>query len=95
MKIKTQVRDLARYPNIPSRIIERPPSPDILPGVIDKEAIGIPYEKLDLILLALEKGWEAGEMTNILGMEEKKIIDVENLMQKSEHMRKLYVPGHI
>jgi NAD+ synthase len=92
---KTQVRDLARYLNIPSRIIEKPPSPDILPGVIDEEAIGIPYEKLDLILLALEKGWEAGEMTKILGMEEKKIIYVENLMQKSEHMRKLYVPGDI
>jgi NAD+ synthase len=89
---KTQVRDLARYLNIPSRIIEKPPSPDILPGVIDEEAIGISYEKLDLILLGLGKGWEIGEMTKALGTEEEKIIYVRNLIQKSEHMRKLYVP---
>ena len=89
---KAQVRDLARYLNIPSRIIEKPPSPDVLPGIIDEEAIGIPYEKLDLILLALKKGWEGDEITKVLGIEEKKIIYVKNLMGKSEHMRKLYVP---
>lgn len=89
---KTQVRDLARYLNIPSRIIEKPPSPDILPGIIDEEAIGIPYEKLDLILLALKKGWEGGEVVKVLEIEEKKMIYVKNLIGKSEHMRKLYVP---
>jgi NAD+ synthase len=92
---KTQVRDLARYLNIPSKIIEKPPSPDILPGIVDEEAIGIPYEKLDLILLALEKRWEIGEMTKVLGIEEKEIIYVKNLMQKSDHMRKLYVLENI
>jgi NAD+ synthase len=89
---KTQVRELARYLNIPSRMIEKPPSPDILPGIMDEEAIGIPYETLDLILLALTKGWEGDEITKALGIEEKEIIYVKNLMQKSEHMRKLYVP---
>jgi NAD+ synthase len=92
---KTQVRDLAQYLNIPSKIIEKPPSPDILPGIVDEEAIGIPYEKLDLILLALEKRWEIGEMTKVLGIEEKEIIYVKNLMQKSDHMRKLYVLENI
>ena len=89
---KTQVRDLARYLNIPSRIIEKPPSPDILPGIVDEEAIGIPYEKLDLILLALKKGWEMNEIAHSVGVAEKKVIYVRNLIQKSEHMRKRYVP---
>jgi len=89
---KTQVRELARYLNIPSRIIEKPPSPDIIPGLIDEEAIGIPYEKLDLILLALEKGWEIIEIAKALEMEEKKVVYVKNLIQKSEHMRKIYAP---
>jgi NAD+ synthase len=89
---KTQVRELARYLNIPSRIIEKPPSPDIIPGIIDEEAIGIPYEKLDFILLALEKGWEIFEITKALEMEEKKVVYVKNLIQKSEHMRKVYAP---
>jgi NAD+ synthase len=90
---KTQVRGLARYLNIPARIIEKPPSPDILPGIIDEEAIGIPYEKLDLILLALKKGWELGEIARSVGVNEKKVVYVRNLIQKSEHMRKPYDPG--
>jgi NAD+ synthase len=89
---KTQVRELARYLNIPCRIIEKPPSPDILPGIIDEEAIGISYEKLDLILVAFEKGWESAEIARALEMEEKKVKNVRNLIQKSEHMRKLYLP---
>jgi len=89
---KTQVRELAQYLNIPSRIIEKPPSPDIIPGIIDEEAIGIPYEKLDLILLALEKGWEIIEIAKTLEMEEKQVMYVKNLIQKSEHMRNIYAP---
>ncbi|MCK4541245.1 MAG: NAD(+) synthase [Spirochaetales bacterium] len=89
---KTQVRELARYLNIPSRIIEKPPSPDIIPGLTDEKAIAISYEKLDLILLALEKGWEISEITNALRIEEKQIIDVKTMIQKSEHMRRIYVP---
>jgi len=89
---KTQVRELARYLNIPSRIIEKPPSPDILPGIVDEEVIGIPYEKLDLILLALEKGWEIGEIAKVLEIEEGKVVYVKKLIQKSEHMRRLYSP---
>ena len=89
---KTQVRELARYLNIPSKIIEKPPSPDIIPGLTDEKAITISYEKLDLILLALENGWEISEIASALEIKEKQIIDVKILIQKSEHMRKIYVP---
>ena len=90
---KTQVRALARYLEIPSRIIEKPPSPDILPGITDEEAIGISYEKLDLILLALEKAANPGEIANFLRIEEKEVEYVRTLLHKSEHMRKNYTPG--
>lgn len=89
---KTQVRELARYLNIPSKIIDKPPSPDILPGIVDEEAIGVPYEKLDLILLALERGWEKAEIAQTLAIEEKRVMYVRDLVLKSEHMRKVYVP---
>jgi NAD+ synthase len=89
---KTQVRDLARFLNIPSRIIEKPPSPDIVPGIVDEDVIGIPYEKLDLILLALEKGWEGVEIAKALDIEEERVVFVKNLAKKSEHMRKIYSP---
>ena len=89
---KTQVRELARFLKVPLRIMEKAPSPDIIPGIIDEEAIGIPYEKLDLILLALEEGWKNFEIAGALKVKEKEAVYVNNLVQKSEHMRKLYVP---
>jgi len=90
---KTQVRELARYLNIPTRIIEKPPSPDVMPGIIDdEEVIGISYEKMDLILLALEKGWKLADIVKTLGIEEDEAIYLKNMMQKSEHMRRIYIP---
>ena len=90
---KTQVRELARYLNIPARIIEKPPSPDVMPGLTnDEEVIRISYEKLDLILLALEKDWKVLDIVKNLGVKEDKVIYIKKLMQKSEHMRKIYIP---
>jgi len=90
---KTQVRELARYLNIPARIIEKPPSPDVVPGFADdEEVIRISYEKMDLILLALEKGWKLADIVKALEIEEDRVIYIKNLMQKSEHMRKIYKP---
>jgi NAD+ synthase len=90
---KTQVRELARYLDIPSRIIKKPPSPDVMPGFVeDEEVIRIPYEKMDLILLALEKGWKIIDIVEVLGIEKDEVIYVKNLMKKSEHMRKIFIP---
>lgn len=89
---KSQVRELARFLDVPSRIIEKPPSPDIIPGIIDEEAIGIPYEKLDLVLLALEKGWETAGIAKFVEVKDEEVTYVTDLVQKSEHMRKLYTP---
>ena len=90
---KTQVRELAQYLNIPARIIKKPPSPDVMPGLADdEEVIRISYEKMDLILLALEKGWKLADIVKTLGIEEDEVIYIKNLMQKSEHMRKIYTP---
>jgi len=90
---KTQVRELARYLNIPARIIEKPPSPDVMPGLAaDEEVLKISYKKMDLILLALEKGWKLSDVVKTLGVEEDEVIYIKNMMQKSEHMRKIYTP---
>ena len=90
---KTQVRELARYLNIPARIIEKPPSPDVIPGLTnDEEVIRISYEKMDLILLALEKDWKLSDIVKVLETEEGEVIYIKNLMQKSGHMRKIYTP---
>ncbi len=89
---KTQVRELARHLDMPSRIIEKPPSPDIIPGVLDEEAIGISYERLDLILLGLETGWQPPEIAGALDLEVTDVARVKSLMEKSAHMRTIYSP---
>ena len=90
---KTQVRELARYLNIPTKIIEKPPSPDVMPGLAnDEEVIRITYEKMDLILLALEKSWKVSDIVKALEIEKDEVVYIKNLMQKSEHMRKIYKP---
>ena len=70
-----------------------PPSPDMMPGLTDdEEVIGISYEKMDLILMALEKGWELSNIAKTLEIEEDEVIYIQNMMQKSEHMRKIFIP---
>jgi len=47
---------------------------------------------MDLILLALEKGWKLLDIVKILRVGEDEVIYIKNMMQKSEHMRKIYIP---
>lgn len=90
---KTQVIELAKYLAVPAHIIEKPPSPDIISGLVDETAIGLSYEKLDLILLAVEKGWSDEDMEQAFSesnITKKDITYVRELMRQSEHMRTVY-----
>lgn len=86
---KTQVKTVAKHLNIPPKILDKPPSPDILPGLTDEQALGTPYEILDLILVGLEKEWQGQKIARALKMEERKVKTVQNLTIDSTHMRKL------
>jgi NAD+ synthase len=75
-----------------SEIVNKAFSPDIIPGIVDEDAIGIPYEKLDLILLALEKGWDNDTIAAALKVGTEKVEYVPNLALRSEYMHQLYTP---
>jgi NAD+ synthase len=53
---KTQVRQIARWLQLPTGILERSPSPDMMRGIGDAFALGLPYWKIDLILDHLAGG---------------------------------------
>jgi NAD+ synthase len=89
---KTQVRALARHLGIPAHMIEKPPSPDIIGGITDEEAIGVPYEGLDLILAGLERGLSVPDLAKAVRTGEDRVLYVKGLTVKSEHMRKTYLP---
>ncbi|MFN3699038.1 MAG: NAD(+) synthase [Dictyoglomus sp.] len=61
---KTEVKNLAKLLNLPEKIIEKPPSPDLLPGITDEFSLGIDYETLDQILMNFELGRKPQEMIN-------------------------------
>jgi len=84
---KTQVKQLAESLHIPERIINKAPSPDLIPGITDEFAIGIPYEKLDLILLGLDMNMAMKDITAKTSVKQKTIEYVKELVKRSEHMR--------
>ena len=84
---KTQVRQLAKFLHIPDRIINKTPSPDLILGITDEFAMGLPYEKLDLILLGLDMNMATKDITAKTGAKSKTIEYVKELTKRSEHMR--------
>ena len=72
--VKSEVKELARYLDIPGRIIGKVPSGGLWAGQTDEGEMGITYEELDQYLLT----GEAGE-----GVREK----LNTLVQSSAHKR--------
>jgi NAD+ synthase len=59
---KTQVRQLARALEIPSVIIDKPPSADLWVGQTDEEELGFTYEDVDkLLFLIVDQRYNAQE----------------------------------
>ena len=89
---KVQVRRVARHLGIPARFIEKAPSPDVVPGITDEEAIGLSYEILDPVLLALERGWDGGRIAAALGVRDDMVERVAELVERTGHMRTVFIP---
>jgi NAD+ synthase len=87
---KTEVRELAGYLGVPREIIDKPPSLDLAPGITDEFALQMPYDKIDVILYALEDNLESELFAE--GINQKEIDYVKTLMEVSSHMREL--PPH-
>jgi len=90
---KTDERELARYIGVPENIIARPPTAGLWEGQTDEEELGITYENLDKILLALSTqggSVPVGENNESLSdFDNTEIELVQNLIKNSEHKRHL------
>jgi NAD+ synthase len=59
---KTQVRQLSRALNIPSVIVDKPPSADLWAGQTDEDELGFIYEDVDkLLYLLIDQRYSPGE----------------------------------
>jgi NAD+ synthase len=53
---KTDLKEVARAAGVPERIITKAPTAGLYKGQTDEKELGAPYEKLDALLSALERG---------------------------------------
>ena len=53
---KTDLKEVARAVDVPERIINKIPTAGLYKGQTDEKELGAPYEKLDAVLVALERG---------------------------------------
>lgn len=83
---KTQVRALAAYLGVPDEIIARPPSPDILPGLTDEQAMGLDYTTLDRVLWRMERGLGVEAVADDLGLSLTQVHYVEMLTQNARYL---------
>lgn len=84
---KTQLFELARFQGLPDYIINKQPSPDLIPGIIDEDMLGMSYERLDIILAGFERGLPDSEIAVIAGATEKDINRVKEITLKSAKLR--------
>ncbi|MDI6839644.1 MAG: NAD(+) synthase [bacterium] len=84
---KTQIRRLSEFIGVPKLVIEKPSVPDLIPGIEDELALGLSYEKLDLILVGLNGGLKESEIAKELGTNGRLINYVKKLVNLSECMR--------
>jgi NAD+ synthase len=64
---KTQIRQLAKYLNIPEKIITKAPSADLWEGQTDEGELGLTYEQLDTFLFYLEDQGYSDDQLKELG----------------------------
>lgn len=59
---KTQIWQLARHLNIPKEIIDKPATADLVKGQTDEGDFGITYDRADLILNAVIRGYKPNSL---------------------------------
>jgi NAD+ synthase len=62
---KTQVWELARHLGVPSAIVEKPASADLIRGIHDEDELGVSYVEADPILHWLLSGYRTGELKDL------------------------------
>ncbi len=86
---RSQIVQLAEFLGVPQPILNRSPNPDIIPGVNDKylDILGLPCDRLDLVLYGIEHDMDSGAIAEQLGLSEAKVSQIRSLVQQTQHMR--------
>lgn len=83
---KTQLKQLARYMGLSSEIINKPHSGDLYSNLPHTASLGMSYEDLDMLLLAMDKGYTDEKLTEIVP--KKGVASVKQLRKVADLIRK-------
>lgn len=87
---KLQVREIAKYLQVPSNVISKKSSPHLWKDHEAENELGVSFEEIDSILYCLfEKKLSVEETEKITLIEKSKIQKIQELHSKSEHKRLL------
>jgi len=86
---KTQVREMARFLDLPKGILGKRPTAGLWKGQTDEKELGISYSDLDRVLLGLELQLDADDISRKTGLSPAKVSLVERLISQSVHKRKI------
>jgi NAD+ synthase len=90
---KTQVRKLSEHLGVPKQVIDKPPVPDLIPGLEDERVIGLSYEKLDSVLVGIMSSKSTSEISNELELSVSAVDYVKNIIDLSKLLRSVpYMP---
>lgn len=84
---KSQVRDLARHLRVPSVIIDKPPTADLVAGQTDEGDLGITYAAADDILNWLLHGWSTDALV-AHGFRPDAVLRVRDRLERSHWKRR-------
>jgi NAD+ synthetase len=85
---KTQVWKLSRYIGVPSVIVDKPASADLIVGQTDETDFGIKYEQADRVLSYLVRGYSAERLADI-GFEPEQVAIVKKRVDGTHWKRHL------
>jgi NAD+ synthase len=86
---RSHILRIAREIGVPDAICNRTPNPETIPGIDDKyqDFLGIPAEKLDIILHQLENGRKPDEISGMVSLDTSTIEEIRDLVAATAHMR--------
>ncbi len=86
---KYNIKELAKYLEIPENIIKKPPSPGFYKGHTDEDELGMSYDNIDLILYGYECGFTVEEIANETNIPHDEVQRILRRVKANQHKQRL------
>ncbi len=85
---KTEIREFAKYLGVPERFIEKTPSARLYPNQTDENELGISYEKLDCVLMGIEKDADDKSISEKCSTSIDEVKRIREMVRRNAHKRR-------